>query len=151
MRKQRAFSGHRSRKRLTRRSALAALDLLLEHRRLSMARDDAATTFLFGPSTTLLLGVYIQKNESWHLWCDVALVWFFRFCCISTGKAADLSTGYSLFRGFLLRAGCMGVRCAGSGRTTQRYVARQDVAPGVRLVVVLSVSYRHGPGAVKSG
>ena len=95
-----------------------------------MARDDAATTFLFGPSTTLLLGVYIQKNESWHLWCDVALVWFFRFCCISTGKAADLSTGYSLFRGFLLRAGCMGVRCAGSGRTTQRYVARQDVADG---------------------
>jgi hypothetical protein len=81
-----------------------------------MARDDAATTFLFGPSTTLLLGVYIQKNESWHLWCDVALVWFFRFCCISTGKAADLSTGYPLFRGFLLRAGCMGVRCAGSGR-----------------------------------
>ncbi len=28
---------------------------------------------------------------------------------------------------------------------------RQGVAPGVRLLVVLSESYRHGPGAVKSG
>jgi transposase len=32
-----------------------------------------------------------------------------------------------------------------------RAPSRCTVAPGVRLLVVLSDSYRHGPGAVKSG
>src|SRR5579859_6393979 len=34
--------------------------------------------------------------------CGVVLRWFlfFRFCYITTGKAADLSTGYPLFQGF---------------------------------------------------
>ncbi|MFC0695955.1 hypothetical protein [Paraburkholderia humisilvae] len=40
------------------------------------------------------------SGESWHLWRGVALVWFFRFCYISTGKAADLSTGYPHFQAF---------------------------------------------------
>jgi hypothetical protein len=58
-------------------------------------------TFLMSQNRTFLKSPNTKRIDSWHLWCGVALVCFsglvFRFCYISTGKAADLSTGYPLF------------------------------------------------------
>ncbi|MCI0152287.1 hypothetical protein KNO81_41540, partial [Paraburkholderia sediminicola] len=54
--------------------------------------------------------------------CGLVLrgVWFFRFCYISTGKAAELSTGYSLFRGCLLHPGETSVCSVSRGGATQQ-------------------------------
>jgi hypothetical protein len=98
-------------------------------------RDDAANS---RHTRFVIPSRYRQSLDSWQVWSDVAMRWFLRFSYISTGKAADFSTGRPRFMYLLLRGHSIAMCCVDALLGTQHVGIRQRsfATPSVALPLV---------------